>query len=170
MSSTALVVETHGVGLGRCVVILAQGVSYPVVAQEQAPHVGMVDEDDAEIVVDLALVEVGHMPQVAYGVEHGLLTVVGGHAYRYVVAVACRGEVVHYAESLGPVHTYKRHEVVKVEFRILFEGLGQCMPLGIGNIHQQPFPLLENGFGEEPGDVFLNVCHIYVMIGALIII
>ena len=44
------------------------------------------------------------------------------------------------------------------------------MPLGIGNIHQQPFPLLENGFGEEPGDVFLNVCHIYVMIGALIII
>ena len=32
------------------VVILTQGVPHPVVAQEQAPHVGMVQETDAEIV------------------------------------------------------------------------------------------------------------------------
>ena len=42
------------------------------------------------------------MPLVGYGVEAWASTVVGGRAYRYVVAVACRGEVVHYAESLGP--------------------------------------------------------------------
>ena len=44
--------QTHRVGLLAMSQSLRRGWSLPcVVAQEQAPHVGMVDEDDAEIVV-----------------------------------------------------------------------------------------------------------------------
>ena len=68
-------VKTHGIHLGTCIVVLAQGVTYPVVAQEQSAHIGVIDEDYAEVIINFTLIEIGHGPKVGYAVKHGLLTV-----------------------------------------------------------------------------------------------
>ena len=56
----------HAQGVERRIVILAQGVSDPVVAQIEATHVGVVEELYAEVIVCLALVEQGALPYVAH--------------------------------------------------------------------------------------------------------
>lgn len=47
----------HAQRIERRIVILAQRIPHPVVAQEQPPHVGMVQKPDAEIVEHLAFVQ-----------------------------------------------------------------------------------------------------------------
>ena len=68
-------VKTHGIHLRIRIVVLAQGVTYPVVAQEQSAHIGVIDEDYAEVIINFTLIEIGHGPKVGYAVKHGLLTV-----------------------------------------------------------------------------------------------
>ena len=55
-------IQPHGIDFRAGIVVLAQGIADPVVSQEEAAHVGMPDEDDAEEVVDFPFVEVGDAP------------------------------------------------------------------------------------------------------------
>ena len=52
----ALVLDAYGVDVGVGVVVLAQGVSHPVDAEEEATHIGVVNEYYAEEVEYFALV------------------------------------------------------------------------------------------------------------------
>ena len=99
-----LVLETQGVAGG--VIVLAQGVTHPVGAQEHAAHVGMADEHDAKEVIHLALLEVGHGPQVAHAVQAGILAVGGSHFHVQQLVGAGVGQVIYTAQGLGPVHAH----------------------------------------------------------------
>jgi hypothetical protein len=44
--------------------ILAEGITLEVIAQEQATHIGMTYENDSEEVVNLALQQIGHLPDI----------------------------------------------------------------------------------------------------------
>ena len=59
--------QPHGVYFGVGVVVFAQRVANPVVPQEEASHVGVVDEADTEEVVDFAFVQVCRGPDVRHG-------------------------------------------------------------------------------------------------------
>ena len=61
-------IQANRVQLGACIIIFAQGVSYPVSVQEEATHVGVVDEYDAKEIIHFALKKVGSFPQVGYRV------------------------------------------------------------------------------------------------------
>ena len=104
----------HAQGVLRRVVILAQGVSRPVVAQEQAPHVGMVQEADAEIVERLAFVQLGGLPQVAHRGQHRTLAVGGQRPQHDVLARRGRFKMIDHAEALpAPVHTREAAQEVE---------------------------------------------------------
>ena len=82
-----LAVGGHGVKLGILVVVLAEGVTVPVNAQEETAHVGVADEHYSEEVIDLAFEDSGYMPDIGHAMEHGLLYIVGGHFHGQVAAV-----------------------------------------------------------------------------------
>jgi hypothetical protein len=44
--------------------ILAEWITLEVIAQEQAAHIGMTYENDSEEVVNLALQQIGHLPDI----------------------------------------------------------------------------------------------------------
>ena len=132
---TGLVVETQGVACG--IVVLAQGVPYPIVAQEHAAHVGMTDEHDTVEVIDFALLEVGHGPDVTHGVQAWVLTVGGGHLdVEQLVGVGV-GQIVNAAQGFSPVHADDGAEHVVMQLGL--EGACQVMPLSVGDGHQGKF-------------------------------
>ena len=130
-----LVVKTQRVLLGVVVIVLAQWVSHPVVAQEEAAHVGVVDKHDAEEVVHLALLIVGHAPQVAHAVQAWRLAVVGSHLHVNDFLCLGIGQVVHHSQFLFPVNTNECCEVVEV--KLVLERLCKSVPLGVGHGNQQ---------------------------------
>ena len=67
--------------------VLAEGIALEVAAEEEAAHVGMAQEDDAEEVVDLALQQVSHAPDVRDGGD-----VI--HLLSVLLASAVRGDAV----------------------------------------------------------------------------
>ena len=119
----------HAQGVQRRVVVLAQGVSHPVVAQVEAPHVGMVQEPDAEVVEDLAFVELRGAPHVADRRQHGPLAVGRHRAQDDVLARGGGFDMVDGAEALlAPVHA--REAAQEVE-SLGMQPLGQrVQPLG----------------------------------------
>ena len=52
------------------VVILAQGVTFPILAQEKAAHIGIAREEDAQEIIRLALLDFRRLPQSAHGRQH----------------------------------------------------------------------------------------------------
>ena len=90
----------------RCrIVVLAQGMSHPIVAQVQPPHVGMVQKTDAEVVERLALVQLGGPPQVAHRGQDRAFAFRSQRPHHNVLARRGGFEVVHHAEALfAPVH------------------------------------------------------------------
>ncbi len=142
-------VEAHRIDVGRIVVVLTQRISHPIVSQEQTSHIGMVDELDPEIVIDLTLIKISHRPKVGNRVEHGIFAVVGSDFHRHMSVMHGRCEIVHTPESLGPIHTDQCHEIIKVQFRILFQRLGKAVPLAVGDTHRQPLPILKYCIREQ---------------------
>ena len=119
----------HAQGIQRRIVVLAQGISHPVVAQEEPAHVGVVQETDAEIVVCLAFVELGGTPQVADRIQHGVLPVRGQRPQHKVFSRAGGFEVVNHAEPLfAPVHARKAAQ--EVEPLLLEPGGHRMQPVG----------------------------------------
>ena len=101
-----LMVKTYRIDRRIVVVVFSKRVSHPVVAQKQAPHVGVVYKYYAVVVVDFAFIQIGYSPKVGYAVKHGVFTVVGSHLDRDMRVMGGRCEVVHTTESVGPVHTH----------------------------------------------------------------
>ena len=152
-----LVLETQGVAGG--VVVLAQGVTHPVVAQEHAAHVGVTDEDDAIEVIHLALLEVGHGPQVHNAVQHGILTVGGGDLDVQQLVGGDVGQVVNAATGVGPFHAHNGVEHAIVQ--LVLESAGQVMPLCVGHGHQRELAgSIDLSLGTQLGDFVLYLCHI----------
>ena len=84
----------HGLFVGHAqgvlllwVVILAQGIAYPVVAEKEASHVGMSHKADAEEVVYFAFRKFGSAPDVGYRRQFGLLAIEGRGFYHYALTV-----------------------------------------------------------------------------------
>jgi len=69
--------HTERIGFPALVVVLAERIPHPVVAQVEAPHVGMVDETDTEEVEHFALVQLGPLPDVADRRQTALLAARG---------------------------------------------------------------------------------------------
>ena len=95
----------HAQRIERRIVIFAQRIPHPVVAQEQPPHVGMVQKPDAEIVEHLAFVQLGGLPQIA---DRGQAAFLAARRQRPQDDVFARGggfEVIDGSEALfAPVH------------------------------------------------------------------
>ncbi len=155
-----LAVGGHGVELGIFVVVLAERMTVPVNAQEEAAHVGVAYEHYSEEVVDLALEDTGYMPEISHAVEHRLLYIVGGNFHGQMAAVGGGGEIIDTAHLLLPVHTYDCHEEVEPEFLVIAELSGKIGPLGVGNAYCQCVTGLESGLGLQSGNYFLKFCHI----------
>ena len=129
------VVEAYGVELRVGVVVLAERGSYPVVAEEEAAHVGVADELDSVEVVYFAFLEIRDFPDVAYGVEAWLLAVGSLDAYADHLPVAVGGgEIVEAAECLGPVHADYGGE--QVEAVLVVQGEGEGVPFGVRHLYQ----------------------------------
>ena len=104
----------HAQRVERRIIVLAQGVAHPVVAQEQPSHVGMVQEADAEVVVRLALVEFRSTPQVADRRQHGMLPVRSLCPQDQILArTGCLEVVDHTEPLLAPVHTRQAAQEVE---------------------------------------------------------
>ena len=122
----------HAQRVERLVVVLAQGVAHPVVTQVEAPHVGVVQEADAEVVEDLAFVELGTLPQVAHRGEHPLRAVGRERAQHDILARRGRFEVIDRADALlAPVDT--REAAQEVESRLVTEPRGKVVEPPRGN-------------------------------------
>ena len=141
------------------VIVLAQGVSHPVGAQEETPHIGMIDKFDAEEVVHLTLLEIGDGPQVAHRVQARGLAVGGSHLHVKHVLRLGVGQVIHAAQRVLPVDAH--HGVEIVEAQLLLQGLGQVVPFLVGHSHQQQLASgVKLSIGTELGNFFLYICHI----------
>ena len=152
-------IEAQRVQFGTVVIVLAQGVSHPVVAQEEAAHVGVIDKHDAKEVIHLTLLIVGHCPQVAHRVQAGILAVGGCHLHMYhLLGIGIR-QVVDATQRVFPVHAHKGGQVVEVQ--VFLERLGQRVPLLVGHCYQQQLTRgVELGIRAYCAYFFLNVCHI----------
>ena len=84
--------------------VLAEGIALEIAAQEEAAHVGMAQEDDAVEVIDLALQQVSHAPDVRNGRQIGnQLTVSLSSAVRgdAIATHLCLGQHLHAATLMG---------------------------------------------------------------------
>ena len=113
----ALVLDRYGVDIRVVIVVLAQWEAFPVDIEEQAAHIGIVYKDDAEVVVDLALVYCGYLPEVENRVYKGLLAVTCGHHFDSDVLVGAGGDEIVDAAQSGflPVHTDDGDEIVELQ-------------------------------------------------------
>ena len=154
----SFVFEANGIYLGIGVVVLAQGITHPVVAQEETPHVGVIDETDSEEVVNLALIQIGRFPKVYDRVEQRIFAVGSFNFYRYLLVVGRAREIIDTAQSLAPVHAYDRNQIVEVQFVTQIKR--QIVPLGIGHRYFQDGSLYKGSFRQKTAYFLLYVCHI----------
>ena len=154
----SLVLKPNGVNLGAGIVVFAQGVSHPVVAQEQPAHVGVVDEADAEEVVDLTFVQIGRFPKVGNRMEQRVFAVGRFDFYRNLRIVGRACEIIDTTQGLAPVHAYDRNQIVEVQFVVQIEC--QIVPLGIGNRHFQNGSFYKGSLRQKTAYFLLYVCHI----------
>ncbi len=119
----------------------------------------MIYKNYTQIVVNLAFIEICHVPQVAYRMEHSIIPVGRLQLYAQHLAGFCRFKVVHGSESIGPVHTNYSHKMVEVQFRVFFQVLCQLMPVFVGDAYCEHFAFLKYGIGYQLDYFFLNICH-----------
>ena len=113
--SLAFVFNRDGVDRRIFVIILAQGIAFPVEIEEEAAHIGVVDEDDPEEVVDLAFIDGRDGPEIENRMDQRTLTVAGSHdLYGEVSVEFCGSEVIDTAHTVFlPVHTHDCHKEIK---------------------------------------------------------
>ena len=117
-------------------VVLTEGIAHPVLAHEDAAHVGVAGKFDTVEVVHLAFVDVGHIPQVAHTGQQRVFAV-GGHGLQAHLPVG-RGrlQLIDDAEALFlPVHTGEVDE--KVHAFLVSEALhlgAQCFGSEYGRL------------------------------------
>ena len=118
----------HPQRVERRVVVLAQRMAHPVVAQVETAHVGVIHETDAEVVERLALVELRGLPQIADRRQRGVLPVRRQRPQHDVRARARGFEVVNRPEALlAPVHA--RQAAQEVEPLLLQPGREGVQPI-----------------------------------------
>ena len=132
--------------------------SHPIVAQVQPPHVGMVQETDAEVVERLALVQLGGLPQVAHRGQDRAFAFRSQRPHHDVLARRGGFEVVHHAEALfAPVHARQAAQEI--------ESLGpQACSQGVEFLHrdgEHPVPGLRPHGPGFPGRYFLSDIHCF---------
>ena len=112
--SQRLVSHTQRVLLLR-LVVLAHGITNPVLTEEDAAHIRVAGKDDAIEVVGLALIDIGDVPKVAHGGQHRLLAVGSSRLEPCLLVSGGILHAVNHAETalLAPVHTDEVAEVVK---------------------------------------------------------
>ena len=141
-----LVLEANRVERRVGVIILAERMSHPVVAQEEAAHVGMSDELDAEHVVDLAFLEIGHLPEAGNGMDVGVVARCAHHLDRQHLPVARSAcEVIDDANRLLPVHAHHGGEHVEAEF--LLQSSRELKPVLLIDVDLKRVALVERGVG-----------------------
>ena len=120
------IVHTQRVILFR-IIIFTHRISYPVVTQIKAPHVGMSDEYNTIIVEYFTFVEVGRSPDVTDGRDFRSFAVICGCFYSDAFAGYGRFQMVDYSKSPGyvrcvaflchsPVHACQAFEKVHLLF------------------------------------------------------
>ena len=152
-------IEAYRVQFGICIIILAQRVSHPVVAQEEAAHIGVIDELNAKEVIHFTFLEVGYAPNVAYGVNHRVFAVSHSHLHGNHLPISCRSEIVHHAKSIFPVHTHNSSEHVELQIGIFLQRLCKRMPLFFLDSHHKAVAFFEGCRRTKRADFFLYICH-----------
>ena len=98
----------------------------------------MVDEFDAEEVVDLALLEVGHFPEVADSVDHRLLYIVADDLDAdHLPSAGGGGQIVDDSQGVFPVHADYGSEHVEAQACVILEMRGQVVPGFFGHDEEQ---------------------------------
>ncbi len=119
----------------------------------------MTDKHDAKEVIHLALLEIGHGPQVHNGVQAGIFAVGGGHLDVEQLVGARVGQVINAAVSAFPVHAHDGAQHVIVQLGL--QGTCQVMPLGVGYGDQRELAGgVYLGLGAQLCDFVLYFCHI----------
>ena len=122
--------HTERIGFPALVVVLAERIPHPVVAQVEAPHVGMVDEADTEEVEHFALVQLGPLPDVADRRQTALLAARGEDFQYDVFSRRGRFEVIDGTQPLfAPVHTRQAAQKIEAQRRIVVQIPGQIVEL-----------------------------------------
>ena len=134
-------VETHGVDFGVFVVVLAERITDPVVAQIETTHVGVVDKFDAEEVEHFALFEQGVFPQVADAVYHRVFAVGGSDLRRYFRVVDGRGKVVDTSKGVAEVFA---NEGCKPMVSGVVDSCSHSMPIRVGHNGCEHFVVLKS--------------------------
>ena len=137
-----LILKTDRIQAGAGVIVLAERIAHPVIAEEEAAHVGMVYEFDSEHVVDLTLLKICHAPEIADGVDVSVFAVRAHHLDgEHFPRTRSTGEVIDHADALFPVDTHNSRE--DVERKFIFQSGSKIMPVLFRHIHQQAVALLE---------------------------
>ena len=147
---------THTERIRRRIIILAQGVSHPVVAQVETAHIGMVQEADAEKVEHFALVQFGGFPQVAYRRQNGAFPLGGQRPQHNILARRGRFEMVNHAKALfAPVHAGQAAQEIET---FGLQELGQAAK-SLRRHGEHPFAGLGPYGGRLPGLYFICQGH-----------
>ena len=107
------VLQRYGVGFGRSVVILAQRIAVPALAQEETAHVAVAREADTEIVMHFAFVHQGDFPYVPHRRNHRPFPVRhDSFEYHHIGRILAASHIVDYAERVAVIHANHIHEEI----------------------------------------------------------
>ena len=89
-------------------------IAHPVLAQEQAAHIGMSHKTDAEVIIYLTFVEFCAFPNIADSGQFSFLTVSSSGFDYFILSGSCLFQMVDYSQSIfSPVHAGERtHKVI----------------------------------------------------------
>ena len=131
-----LTLKANGIQCLARVIILAQGVSYPVVAQEQASKVVVPGELDAEKVEHLALIQLRYLPYVADGRYLWLLALCGAHANLCILTGVAVLEYIYRSKALfAPVHSHDLAQEVHSSLALTLHCVAELVQLYESDLH-----------------------------------
>ena len=131
------------------IVILAERIADPVVAQVQPAHIGMARKPDAVEVVYFTLVQVGRMPQVAYTGQNRMFTVGRLDTQHHFVAQRSRTQVVHHTEGFAPVGSGHANQKIELRLTVVAQHLRHGVEILRRNRHGQHFALFHRRGGSQ---------------------
>ena len=137
-------IQSDRIDVRRSVVILAERIADPVVAQVQPAHIGVPDKADAEKIVHFAFVQVGRFPQVVHALQFRVLAVGGLRPEHDFVSQFGRTQVVNHAERFAPVHPGHAQQQVEPHLRIVPQAFRHVAELPGRHGHRQRLPFPEH--------------------------